>query len=488
MKVFIAGLGTETNSFSPIPTGRLSFEESFLSRKGTSIRPNLFSAPMHEWRSAAEARGWEVVESLSAFAQPAGLTVREVYEEYRDEMLADLAAERPDIALISMHGAMMADGYDDCEGDLLCRARQLVGSDVVIGIELDPHCHLTNQMLESADLIIAYKEYPHVDSPDRAKELFALAADTAEGKIQPVMRDYDCRMLTMYHTPNSPMREFVDDMQKLEGSNGVLSLSLAHGFPWGDVAEVGTRMLAICDGDAEQAASLASEFGQRLWGLRDQLAVEWPSIPQALDRVEDFKSAGKPLVLADFADNAGGGAPADATFVLAQVLERGMTGIALGIFWDPVLVRTCIDVGVGGTLRARLGGKVGVMSGDPIDLSVTVRAIQPKMTQVMGKTVMPMGTGVWLEADGVHMIVSDIRTQVFHPSAFTDLGLDLNALDAVVVKSSQHFYAGFEPVAAEVIYIKGPGAITPDYTSIPYTKRDDQYWPKVENPFAGDSQ
>ena len=97
---------------------------------------------------------------------------------------------------------------------------------------------------------------------------------------------------------------------------------------------------------------------------------------------------------------------------------------------------------------------------------------------------MLMGTGVLLEADGVYLVVSDIRTQTLHPSAFTDLGLDLAALKAVVVKSSQHFYAGFESIAAEIIYIKGPGAITPDYTIIPFTKRDDRYWPKTANPFA----
>ena len=126
MKVLFAGLGTETNSFPPIPTGRLSFEDSFVSRKSTSIRPNMFSAPLHEWRKAAEQRGWELIESFAAFAQPAGPTVREVYDEYRDEIPKDLAATHPDIALISMHGAMAADGYADCEGDLLMRARQVL--------------------------------------------------------------------------------------------------------------------------------------------------------------------------------------------------------------------------------------------------------------------------------------------------------------------------------------------------------------------------
>ncbi|MCB1467907.1 MAG: M81 family metallopeptidase [Rhizobiaceae bacterium] len=482
MKLLIAGLATETNSFSPIPTGKLAFEESFVSRNATRETANLFSAPQHEWRAMAEARGWEVVESLSAFAQPAGPTIRETYEGYRDEILRDIEAAKPDILLLSMHGAMIAEGYDDCEGDTLERARAILGKSAVIGLEIDPHNHLTQAMLDSADLIVSYKEYPHVDGHLRARELFTLAADTAEGKIRPVMRDYDCRMIAMYHTTRAPMRGFVDEMQAREGKDGVLSLSLSHGFPWGDCERVGTRMLAICDGDADKAAAVAREFGEKLWGLREQIRVDWPSIGGAIDRAVEANAT--PVVLADFADNAGGGAPADSTFVLRDILERGLTDVALGIFWDPVVVRMCRDAGVGAKMRVRLGGKVGEMSGEPVDLTVTVRGIRENMHQKMGESLMPMGTGVWLEANGIHMVLSDRRTQAFHPMCFTDLGVDLSQMRIIVVKSSQHFHAGFGPIASEVIYISGPGAITPDYANIPYTKRDPNYWPKREDPFS----
>ncbi len=482
MKLLIAGLATETNSFSPIPTGRLAFEDAFVSRTATQQTANLFSAPLHEWRRMATERGWEVVESLCAFAQPAGPTIRETYETYRDEILDDIRAARPDILLMSMHGAMIAECYDDCEGDFLTRARDILGPDAVIGLEIDPHNHLTEAMLTAANLIICYKEYPHIDSPDRARELFALAADTAEGKIRPVMRDYDCRMIAMFHTTRAPIQQVVADMKAQEGKDGVLSVSLTHGFPWGDCARVGARMLVIADADAQKAQAVAQEFGETLWALRDQIRPDWPGIGDALTRAEAANAT--PVVLADFADNAGGGAPADSTFVLRNILERGMKDVALGIFWDPVVVHMVQDVGIGGTMKVRLGGKVGEMSGDPLDLTVTVRGVKENMHQFMGETRMDMGTGVWLEADGVHMVISDKRTQAFHPIAFTDLGLDLSAMRAVVVKSSQHFHAGFAPIASEVIYIAGPGAITPDYANIPYTKRDPNYWPKTENPFG----
>ena len=482
MKVLMAGLATETNSFSPIPTGRLAFEDAFVSRAATAEPANLFSAPLHEWRRMAEERGWSVAEGLCAFAQPGGVTIRAAYEAYRDEILAAVQAEQPDILLLSMHGAMIAEGYDDTEGDLLTRARDILGPGAVIGVEIDPHSHLTDEMMAAANLIVAYKEYPHTDSPDRARELFAMAADAAEGKITPVMRDYDCRMIAMYHTTRAPMQGFVSDMQAAEGRDGVLSLSLIHGFPWGDCPRVGSRMLAITDGDADKAEAVAWEFADRLWSLRDQIRVDWPDIPGALDRA--LAAPGGPVVVADFADNAGGGAPADSTFVLKEVLGRGLTDVALGIFWDPTVVRMATDVGVGGRMRVRLGGKIDATSGDPVDLAVTVRGVASGVHQMMGETRMAMGDSVWLEADGVHLIVNDKRTQAFSPNAFTDLGCDLSSMKIVVVKSSQHFYAGFAPIAADVIYISGPGAITPDYANIPFTKRDGNYWPKVDDPFA----
>lgn len=482
MIVLIAGLATETNTFSPIPTGKLSFEESFSTRTATEEPPNLFSAPMHEWRRMATERGWKTIESRAAFAQPAGLTIRSVYEAYRDEILADVQTAAPDIVLLSMHGAMVAEGYDDCEGDLAQRVRALIGPDKVLGLELDPHHHLTETMLDACDIIIAFKEYPHTDSADRARELFQLAADTAEGKIKPVMRDYDCRMISMYMTPKEPIRSFVDAMAAAEGKGGVLSLSLTHGFPWGDVPRAGTRMLAITDADAALAARVAADFGERLWALRDDIRIAFPSIPIALDRVAAATS--QPIVLADFADNAGGGAPSDSTFFLREVLRRGARQVALGIFWDPHVTRTAMEIGVGGTARVRLGGKIGPMSGDPVDLTVTVKSIGLNMVQKLGGADMAMGNAVWLDAGGVHLVVNDLRTQCFNPSVFTDLGIPLSEMKAVVVKSSQHFYVGFEPVAAEIIHVATPGAITPDFAGIPFQRRSPVYWPRVDNPFA----
>ena len=152
MRVFIACLGTETNTFSSLPTGEQTYRETALfDGDATRHAPTPFSKPLHIWRERAEQQGHEVVEGLCAFAQPAGRTIRRVYEDYRDRILAQARAALPlDLVLVNMHGAMVAEGYDDCEGDLLARLREVVGPDTVLGGELDLHCHITPLMLEAA--------------------------------------------------------------------------------------------------------------------------------------------------------------------------------------------------------------------------------------------------------------------------------------------------------------------------------------------------
>ncbi|MCC5987334.1 MAG: M81 family metallopeptidase [Pararhodobacter sp.] len=486
MKLFIAGLATETNSFSPLPTGMAGFEEGGLYHGDATRHPvTYWTGALHLWRRRAEARGWQVAESLATFAQPAGPTVRLVFEALRDEILIDLRAAMPvDMVLLGLHGAMIADGYDDCEGDLIARIRE-IAPEAKIGGLLDPHCHLTELMLEKATALICFKEYPHIDIEARAEELFTLVADTAEGRCNPVMRDFDCRMITAMPTPEGPMRAYVDAMIAREAEKGVLSLSLAHGFPWGDHPRTGARALAVTDGDAALAERLARELGEKLFAERDAIFQPVHAIPEALNLGEAAPAG--PVVLADMSDNAGGGAPSDATFLLRAMLERGMANFATGIFWDPVAVRICTEAGEGARLALRLGGKCGPMSGDPLDLEVTVRSIASGLTQRFGSLPVPLGNAIWLSTGphgDIDIVVNDSRGQTFHPEAFTGLGITLDDKRFICVKSSNHYRAGFAPIAAQIVPVASPGAITPDFANIPYRNRAPDYWPRQENPFA----
>ncbi|MFD0934514.1 M81 family metallopeptidase, partial [Methylobacterium trifolii] len=270
MKLFIAGLATETNTFAPLPTGRAAFLADYARRDGSRNPPRLSNIGLKAWREMAEADGHAVVESLSTFAQPGGITIGAVYEELRDTLLVDLKAALPvDAVLLFMHGAMVAEGYDDCEGDTLGRVRALVGPDTTVGVELDLHCHLTEAMRGAADVIVIYKEYPHTDIVERARDLYPLVIGAASGAIAPVMAIHDCRMIDMWRTSREPVSGFVRRMEALEGRDGILSVSFSHGFPWGDVADVGAKVLVVADGDAGTAQALARQLAGEIWAMRE---------------------------------------------------------------------------------------------------------------------------------------------------------------------------------------------------------------------------
>ncbi len=493
MRMYMAMLVTETNSFAPMPTGLGSFEEYGIYRGDASRRPemNEGAAFMRLWHRRAKAAGVEAVEGLCACAQPAGRTLAPVWEGFKAEILDGIAqAGRLDMVLLLLHGAMMAVEQDDCEGDLLAAIRARVGPGVVIGAVLDPHCHLSPLMLDSADILIAMKEYPHTDGLERADELFDLCLRAAKGDIRPVMRDFDCRMITLYPTTDEPVKSFVADMKAAEGRDGILSVSLAHGFPWGDTPWTGTRMWVVADGDADKAASLARSFGERLYRQREALRSNVTSIDVALDRVQAAaKQPGRPAVLADVADNPGGGAPGDSTFILHRLLERGIGNAAIGCFWDLGAINICVNAGIGSHFDLRLGGKCGPASGDPVDLPVAVRNIRADHTQIgLEGEPTPLGLSVWLEGPrGLHIVLISQRTQVFQPDAFTGLGIDLSGLDLIVVKSTQHFYAGFAPLAASIHYVSTPGAIAPEFSTIPYRTRRLDFWPRVADPLGLDA-
>ncbi|MCW3475884.1 M81 family metallopeptidase [Limobrevibacterium gyesilva] len=490
MQLFMATLATETNTFSPIPTGRAGFagRESFRN-DGSRHPPVLGNIPLIAWRRLGEGDGHEVAESICTFAQPAGTTLRHVYEDLRDTLLADLRAAMPvDVVLLFMHGAMVADGYDDCEGDTLARVREIVGPNAKIGIELDLHCHLTEQMRASADAIITFKEYPHVDVAERAHELYALCLAAAEGRVNPVIAYHDCRMVSMWRTPVEPMKSFVARMQALEGKDGILSVSFGHGFPWGDVEEVGAKVVVIADGDRAKAEALAARLGQEIWDMRERTTVAHDTIDEAIDAATDPQRSGEgagPVVLADVADNAGGGAPSDNTAILRRLVDRGVTGAVIGCFWDPMAVQFCLEAGVGARFTLRIGGKCGVASGDPVDLRVTVRAVAEDHTQAgLSGGRASFGPSAWVHADGIDIVLVSIRQQTFAPDAFTGLGLTLDDKAVVVVKSTQHFHAAFAPIARQVRYVSAPGAIPPTFDTIPFTKRTRPFWPRVADPFA----
>jgi microcystin degradation protein MlrC len=479
MRLFAASLGTETNTFAPIPTALSSFHESFYAAPGEHPEDaKLCTAPLWVARRRARAEGWTLVEGTATFAEPAGLVSREAWETLSGEILGQLRAALPvDGVLLGLHGAMVADGCDDCEGELIAQVRALVGPDVPIGVELDPHCHLTEKRIRHATLVICFKEFPHIDYVERGEEVVDLVLRTIRGEIRPVMSVVDCRMIGSFPTTREPMRSFVDRIKALEGRDGVLSISLAHCFPYADVPEMGSRVLVVTDDRKADGDRLASALAQDFFAMRGTTMPPHLTPDGVIDALQ---AATGTVVCADPSDNPGGGAPGDSTWILRRLIERGVTGVALGPLWDPMAVRLCFMAGEGGRLRLRFGGKIAPTSGPPIDAEVTVTALRRDAHQTFVDAKVPLGDCATIAFDGIEVVLISDRTQAFGLDLFTGQGVRLDDKRLVVVKSTNHFHAAFAPIASQVLYCDAGGPIPRDHRKVPYTRVQRPIWPLDE--------
>jgi microcystin degradation protein MlrC len=483
------------------------------------------SAPLVALREAAAAvvvpggRGVQVVEGLCANAEPAGLVSQAAHEELRGIILAELEAALPvDAVVLGLHGSMVAHGCMDVEGDLLARVRALTGSACVLAAEFDSHCHLTPQRFEALDLLVCYKEFSHVDFLERARELVSLVLRTLNGEVRPTMASFDCRMIERYPTSRQPMRGFVDRMMALEhhslrstmselpvdqppGDPAVLSVSAIHGFMPADVEWVGSQLVVITDGDELRAAALAAALGAELFALRGQTRPDYLSAAEgvaALEAAAQSRPPGRPLVIADTGDNPGGGLPGDSTVLLRPLAEAARAGllgggVAVGSVCDPLAVGLCHAAGAGAVLDLRLGARYHD-GGTPLDARVEVRRVAAEATQSFAGATIRLGDaavvrllsdigGTGPYAHPVDIVLTNHRTQAFEPNLFTNLGVDPVDYAVLMLKSSNHFFAGFAPLAAEVLYVQaGPFFSDPHEVGYTRLRHGGRLWPFVPDP------
>lgn len=487
MKFFIATMAHETSSFSPIPTSLRSFESSGLFRPAQDTDPRDVARARKgtaygEWVQLCLDRGYTPALGLGTGAGPSGRTIKADYERLRDEILAALRAAMPvDAVLLFLHGAQMAVGYDDCEGDILERARAIVGPGVPIGVELDLHCNISKAMLDNATVIMACKEYPHTDFAERAHDLFHLIDRTARGEIKPVMSFVRIPMLNLFFTTRQPMRGLVDRTAAMEGRDGVLSVTLCHGFSSADIPIAAASVIVVTDDKADAGNALAQQIAREFFDMRIAAGPQTLSIDAALDAALG-EPDGKPVVISDGSDNAGAGSASDSTFILRRMLERGIRNAGVAMMWDPVAVQLAADAGPGARLAMRIGGKVGPMSGDPLDVEAEILAIaeDPRQIGFSGRKEARIGRAAAIRVEGIDIILNSYRTQVFSPDCFSELGVDPGTKKILVVKSNQHFYARFAPIAQRVIYCDAPGTSSNTLTNRPYRNLSRPIWPLDE--------
>ncbi|PWL18912.1 microcystin LR degradation protein MlrC-like protein [Falsochrobactrum shanghaiense] len=492
MRIFTASLATETNTFSPVPTDMDSFKAAFYAGPGQHPEtPTLCSSVVPILRRRGKAEGFTVIEGTSCWAEPAGLIQQQTYETLRDTILDELKAALPvDAVILGLHGAMVAQGYDDPEGDLLSRVREMVGPEVLIAAEFDPHSHLTARRLANLDLMAAFLEFPHTDFEERGEHVVDLALRTLRGEIKPLISTFDCRMITIYPTSREPMRSFVDRLKAMQGKNGILSISVIHGFMAGDVPDMGTRIVVVSDGNKVEGDRLAQELGHELYHMRKLTAMPMLETEAGLDRVLAIREQNPslPVVISDIWDNPGGGVAGDATYILRRMMERGMDNFAVATIWDPVAVSFCHAAGEGAELEIRIGGKSSWQGGEPLDMRVTIRKVVEAGWQSFRNSRVNLGRVAVIRPIGtqIDIILITSRSQTYEPDIFSNLDIDFAARDVLLVKSTNHFQAGFQPISSEIVYIAAPTSYPTNPAVTPYRKASLELWPRVADPLGLD--
>ncbi|MGV1895124.1 microcystin LR degradation protein MlrC-like protein [Agrobacterium vitis] len=484
MRIFTAALATETNTFSPICIDRRAFEASLYAPPGQHpATPTLCTAPITVGREVCSQKDWMLIEGTATWADPAGLVNRQTYESLRDEILDQLTAALPvNAVVLGLHGAMVADGYLDPEGDFLSRIRAIIGPDVLLAAELDPHSHLTAKRVEAADVFVVFKEFPHTDFVDRARDLWRIVVDTLEGRITPVMSVFDCRMIDVFPTSRQPMRAFVDKMMQIEREDpDVLSLSVIHGFMAGDVPEMGTKTIAITNGNATKGEALARTLGLELFEKRGTFMM--PQIDEKQAVAQALANPAGPVVIADMWDNPGGGTAGDATVLLEELLARGATNTAVGMIWDPIAVQICMAAGEGAEIPLRFGAKSAPGTGTPIDGLVKVVKLVPNAEMQFGESVAPFGDAAHIHLDGIDIVLSSVRVQSYDPSLFTALGIDPTSKHILAIKSTNHFYAAFSKIASDILYCSAGSPYPNNPATNPYRRVRRDIWPISADPF-----
>ncbi|TQV83364.1 M81 family metallopeptidase [Denitrobaculum tricleocarpae] len=484
MRIFCASVATETNTFSPLKTDMTDFEESFYAAPGEHPEtPTLCSAVFPVCRRRARAENWTLIEGTATWAEPGGLINAATWEYLRNEILEQVQAALPlDGIILGLHGAMVAQTCDDCEGDLLSRIREVAGPDVVIGATLDPHSHLTRRRLEAADILIAFKEFPHTDFVDCAESCVDLTLRAARGEIKPRLSAFDCRMIEVMPTNAEPMRGFVDQIKAHEGRGSVLSVSIIHGFMAADVPDIGAHIMVITDDHPELGAYLARDLGMQLFDFRGRTKPQLLSAGEALEQAQN--APGGPVVIADIWDNPGGGVPGDSTILTKLALDRQMTSLAVGSIWDPMAVRICMSAGEGARLFLRFGGKTSATAGAPIDAEVEIFKLVRNAEQSFGQSRVPLGDAAAIRVDGIEVVLNSVRSQAFSPDLFSNLGIDPSARKILIVKSTNHFRGAFEALASDILYVSIEGLYPSNPLTNGYRKLTRPVWPIVENPHA----
>ena len=504
MRVAIGGISHETNTFSSIPTDLAQFQQRTLLRGAALLQAsrgidNVLGGVV----DTASVLGWQLLPLLFASATPAGKVRRGTFESLANELergLSDAIRNGPlDGVVLALHGAMVAEGIEDADGEILRRVRRAVGPETPVVVVFDFHANLTPGIVEHTDLLLGFETYPHIDTC--GCEAVRLLERLNQREFQPVHALRQLPMLialpAQWIAPSTPMGELMRLALRLKQSPGIVNVVLAGGFPYSDIRDAGLSVVVTTDGDQALAQRTANRIGQLTWEKRESFQPGLTSIADAVQIAGSDAPRPGPLVLADVADNPGAGGSGDGTAILEELLAAGIDGAALAVIADPGTVALAEQTGPGNRGRFRLGGKIDRLHGPTLDVEALVRSVGEAAFTNRG----PMGAGSRtrlgrtavlevgaLGGPAVEVIVCEQRVQVLDPELFRAVGIAPEQRRVLVVKSSVHYRAAFEPLAGAIVAVDGPGLSSPNLAAFHYRRLRRPIWPLDRWQVSGESE
>lgn len=469
-RILMAGFKHETNTFSKVPATLDSFRSRVL-LYGPDVAKHFqhTKSEMAAFLDAASKNDWQSVLPIYADATPSGKVTEDTFDHVVSTILNAISDEGPiDGVMLALHGAMVCSHTDDGDGELLSRLRAVVGPHCPIAVTLDLHANISDAMARFSTIIVPYRTYPHVDQYDIASEAADLLRRTMNGEIRPVCRVHRGALLDgIDHGRTSlpgPMTEILASAGAMMSSAGVLSIGIAAGFPWADTRDAGPSVVIVSDGICPSHLALAGQLTEHIWQSRGRHTIQTVPVGAAMAAISSAPASDFPLLLADFADNPGGGGYGDSTVLLQAMIEGGVQNAAFGMIYDPLAVQTCIAQGLGGQVVVAIGGKTDPQYGKPLPVTGRVIAVTDGRLRLQGPMMagvpINMGPTVVLQVEGIEIILTSGRFQCYDRMFFEHARIDLARKSVVAVKSAHHFRAAFGPLAGRVILVDSEAGLT----------------------------
>jgi len=479
-KILIAGFQHETNTFAPSPATYESFVRGeghpAMARGDAVLAIRDVNLPIGGFIQASERQGHTLLPVIWTAASPSAQVTEDAYERIAGEIVAAAGEGGFDAIYLDLHGAMVAQHVDDGEGELLARIRAKVGPSVPVVASLDLHANVTERMLASADVLVAYRTYPHVDMADtgaRAERLLVRLLEERKPLVRAARRLPFLIPINGMCTLLEPARSMYEALGTLE-QGPVVSLSFTPGFPAADFPECGPVIWGYGK-EASAVRDAVDSLYDTMLRNEAQWAVPFLSPDAAVtEAIRLSATAQKPVVIADTQDNPGAGADSNTTGMLRALLDNGAQDAALGLIWDPEAAAQAHAAGVGATLELALGGRSGTPGDAPFVGTFEVVALSDGRCRYDGPMMHGMqvnlGPVACLKIGGVRIAVSSTKAQMLDRNLYRVAGIEPEQMKILVNKSSVHFRADFQPIAHTVLVAKAPGPMTADPADLPWKR------------------